>query len=113
MLKIPSVISKVSTMSDGSLRLQIDTQELAGVDKGELMELHNKMGWMVFSETGIKEEDIPSDLIEEGQKTPSQRLRAVLYVLWEKKQVGTFEDFYRKTLEKLIDHYKIKIEELS
>ena len=119
MLKVPSGISKVSTMSDGGLRLQVDTQELTAQDKAELMSLHNQIGWFVFSPNSIQVEDIPTEAVETDQKTPSQRLRAVLYILWEKQDTlktlkDDFEAYYRKTLEKLIEHYnKQKIDELN
>src|SRR5256885_1798359 len=93
MLKTPSQIVKVETMSDGGMKVVINTQELPSQDKAELMELHNKLGWFVFSTTGIKEEDIPDEPIEfDGQKTYSERLRNVLFRLHE-KQGGKPEDF--------------------
>jgi hydrogenase maturation factor len=113
-LKVPSQISKIETTSDGGMKLTVHTQELEQEDKAELMNLHNKIGYFVFSVTGIKEEDIPDEPIEfEGQKTLSERLRNVLFRLHE-KQNGKPEDFeaYRqKVMEKLINHYKQKLDE--
>src|ERR1700754_5345485 len=115
MLKAASQIVKVETMSDGGMKVVINTQELTPKDKAELMELYNNLGWFVFSVTGIKEEDIPDEAIEfEGQKTPSERLRNVLFRLHE-KQGGKQEDFesYRtKIMEKLINTYKAKLDDL-
>ena len=122
MLKVPSAISKVSTMADGGLRLQVDTQELTAPDKAELMGLHNQIGWFVFSPNSIQVEDIPTEAVETDQKTPSQRLRAVLFIYWKKQQENNgqrftsdkdFDYYYSKTLEKLIEHYKQKIDELN
>jgi hypothetical protein len=116
MLKVPSQIVKVETMSDNGVKIVVNTQELKPNDKAELMELHNKLGWFVFSPSAIKEEDIPDEPIEfEGQKTYSERLRNVLYRLHE-KQGGKPEDFesYRaKVMEKLINHYKAKLDDLE
>ncbi len=116
MLKTPSQISKIETTSDGGMKLTIHTQELVPSDKAELMNLHNKLGWLVFSETGISEEDIPTEPIEfDGQKTPSERLRNVLFRLHE-KQGGKPEDFeaYRlRIMEKLINSYKSKLDDLA
>jgi hypothetical protein len=115
-LKVPSQITKVETMEDGGLKLTVKTQEIVPADKGEVMELHNKIGYFVFSVTGIKEEDIPDEPIEfEGQKTLSERLRNVLFRLHE-KQNGKPEDFeaYRqKVMEKLISHYKAKLDDFE
>ncbi len=78
------------------------------------MQLHNKIGWFLFSETDIEETDIPDEPIEfEGQKTLSERLRNVLFRLHE-KQGGKPEDFesYRvRIMEKLISNYKAKIDD--
>jgi len=53
------------------------------------------------------------DLEIEG-KTKSQRLRNTLYVMWEQKfkqySVPTFKDFYATEMEKIIEHYKGKLE---
>jgi hypothetical protein len=103
-------------MSDSGMKVVINTQELTPNDKAELMDLHNKIGWFVFSAVGIKEEDIPDEPIEfEGQKTLSERLRNVLFRLHE-KQNGKPEDFesYRQNvMTKLINHYKAKLDDFE
>ncbi len=114
MLKVPSQISKVETTSDRGLKLTVHTQELNSENKSEVMQLHNKIGWFLFSETDIEETDIPDEPIEfEGQKTLSERLRNVLFRLHE-KQGGKPEDFesYRvRIMEKLISNYKARIDD--
>lgn len=47
---------------------------------------------------------------ERGEVIPSsQRLRAVMYIIWEKHgSVGKFEDKYNAEMEKIISHYKKK-----
>ncbi len=113
MLKVPGTITKITTMADRGLRLQVDTQELCGEDKAELMSLHEKMGVFVFSESDIQEEDIknlPEVKIERGEKTPSQRLRGILYRLWEQeKTYKTFDDYYRSWMSNLIESLKEKL----
>lgn len=47
-------------------------------------------------------------------KSPSQRLRAVLWLLWEqqyKHKYPDFENYYLVSIEKLIDAIKTKLEE--
>jgi hypothetical protein len=113
MLKVPSAITKITTMSDRGLRLQVDTQELGGEDKAELMSLHEKMGVFVFSESDIQEKDLknlPEVKIERGEKTPSQRLRGVLYRVWEQEKTHkTFDDYYRSYMSNLIETLKEKL----
>lgn len=109
-LKVPSEISRVQTMADGGLRLYVDTQELNGEDKGLIMGLHKKIGWFVFSETQINREDIldlPDVKLDKGQKSESQRQRAVLFLIWEKKgKNGSFDTFYKNYMDRHIDKLK-------
>jgi len=112
-LKVPSTISKITTMSDGGLRLQIDTQEIHPTDAGKVMELRNKLGVFVFVEEDIKPEDLkdlPKVELEEGEKSPSSRLRATLYVYWDKHKTSQpFDIFYRRQMESYIETVKEKL----
>lgn len=116
MLKIPSQIVKIETMTDGGMKLVVNTQELVPQDKAELMGLHQQFGWMVFSVTHIKEEDIPDEPIEfDGQKSPSQSLRNTLYVYFE-RQGGKSEDFpmyWHKYCEQKKNDIKRKLDEIQ
>jgi len=112
-LKVPATISKITTMSDGGLRLQVDTQELNQGDSGKVMMLRNKLGHFVFAETGIVEADLknlPEIKLEEGEKPPSTRLRATLFVYWEQHKVQEpFDIFYRRKVESFIEAVKEKL----
>ena len=44
----------------------------------------------------MKSKDIRSE------RSQSQRLRFVLYKIWEKKKKGSFEDYYENAMEKII-----------
>jgi hypothetical protein len=121
-LKVPAAISKVTTMGDGGLRLQVDTQELADpFQKAAVMEFHNQVGWFVFAAQNheIKPEDIPDEQIEfPGQKSLSQRLYNVMFACHAKMTemkmpIGQFEDFRKREMEKLLSRYKMKLEELT
>ena len=48
-------------------------------------------------------------------KTPSQRLRAVLFILWKQAAGGTgdFEDFYRRQLDDIIESVKARLPDNS
>ncbi len=116
MLKVPSVIQKISTLSDGSIRLVIDTQEMGPKDKAEMLGLHQKFGHFVFSETGISESDIPTEQVEfPNQKSLSERLRNALWVLHDKKggMPEDFEPFRQRWMESVIMKVKEKISELD
>ena len=98
------------TMADGGLRLFVDTQELTSEDKAIVMGLHKKIGWFIFADQPIQQEDalnLPEIKMERGEKTPSQRLRAVLYLLWDKKKTtDSFDIYYREYINRVIEKLK-------
>jgi len=110
--QIPAEISKVVSMAHRSLRLVCDTQEnLTDEQMAKAMGKIGKPGWFTFSVEPVKPEDLlnlPPLTFDRDEKTPSQRLRAVLYRLWEQggKPTQTFEEWYRIKMEKIIEHLK-------
>lgn len=113
MLKTPSTISKVVTLADNTVRLQVDCQELSPESEAEIFLQRGKLGYFVFAAQGdITDTDIPTEQIEfKGEKTPGQRLRGVLYKLWEQDHAGfkDYETFYRSRMERLITQIKEKL----
>ena len=113
--QIPATIENVRTMSKGVLRIQVDTQEnLSPEEKSRCMDMHEKTGWFVFAERQIQPEDLiklpelkPTDEI----KTPSQRLRAIIFVMWEQNNEGfkDSESHYRFWMNKISDWLKEKL----
>ncbi len=114
MFQVPAEISRVQTMSDGGLRLFVDTQELNQDDKAKVMSLHRKLGWFIMKEAPVEPEDmdVPEYVKEFKQdKTPSQRMRSVLYLLWQKEgESGVFDDFYKRKMEEVIEYFKKKLD---
>lgn len=111
-LKVPSTISKIVTMADKGLRLQVDTQELTSSDKASIMDYYDKLGWFVFAEQIAEADikDLPKIELEEGEKSPSARLRATMFVYWEQKKIQEpFDLYYRRTMEKFINSVKEKL----
>lgn len=117
MLKIPAQISKVETTADKCLKLIVHTtQELMPSDEAEVFQLKQKIGWLVFSDQDITEDDIPDEKIEfDGQKSLSERLRNVLFRLHEKQggKPEDFELFRQRIMESLISRYKEKLSDLE
>lgn len=116
MLTIPATIHAIRTLADKSVRLTVDTQELSPEDATKLFVLYDSFGWFGFSEVPIKKEDL--DLPEptpefKGEKSIGQRIRAVIYRLWESKYktiYQNFDDFYKVQGERIIEFLKQKIE---
>lgn len=116
MIILPALIEKISTRKDNTLVVNIATNEMSPSKVGMLMSLHNKMGYVAINDekfTGKQEEAI-SGLKSDTKigKTPSQRLRAVLYLVWKSNKEGfeTSDTHYEHYLEKVIEHYKTKID---
>jgi hypothetical protein len=107
--------SGLKSMSDGGWRVSVDTQELSPEKSAELMQFKGMFGKFVFAskEGEIKAEDIDvPDVTPEfkGEKSPSQRLRAVIYILWQQNgEKGEFETYYRGKMDTLINLLKEKL----
>ena len=110
---LPSLINPPRIRKDGSCSLSFDTRELSSEEIFTIMSLRNTEGWVCFApnETEI---EIPNEKAEIDEKSPSQRLRAVLYV-WYKQEVkqnnyvGLFETFRKEKMEKIIETIKQKL----
>lgn len=112
------MLNPISRRKDKSVKLSLETRELSPSEILTLMSMEGEEGWLMFSsnQDELKEEDLPKENSELNQKTQSQRLRAVIYRLYlqetEKKQfVGTYENFYKERMEKLITFLKGKLDE--
>lgn len=110
---LPAAITKVTTMRDRTIRLQIDVQEIHPEHMAELFGLNDKLGWFFFHEKPMQEidiKDLPEITLESWEKPPSQRMRAVFYRLWEQTEMKTpFEEYYRIKMDQLIEMLKEKL----
>lgn len=112
---IESTIDKISSKVDGTVVIQISTQELDSSKAGELFSLRGKFCKTLISDSNIttlEAETVDTTSIVGGKKnkTPSQRLRAVLFRTNEQSENIDFETYYNAELEKIISHYKNKLE---
>lgn len=113
-IKLEGVLTRVSSLADGGLSIGFHTQEMAPSEKTEVMGRHGQFGYLLFSPNPIQPKDIPAHDPEFEGKTPSHRLRAVIYVLHSQlkkdgKTTMKFDDFYRGQVERLIEQYKEKL----
>lgn len=109
----PAQVTKVQTMADGSVQIVLNTQELRGEQMAALFDLKQQQGWFLFAPNELQEKDIPKENAdpETGKKSQCQRIRAVLYRLWEQKgKEGDFETFYNTRTERVIEHVKEQLE---
>lgn len=111
-VQVQAILDSISTRKDGSIKLVFETQEVSSKEGFNLFEMRDRFGWLAFapqkSELKIPEEPAVNPRIE---KSPSQRLRNVIFVLW--KQLGAsgdFEDYYRKQMERMIEQVKERLD---
>lgn len=112
-VSVPGILDSVSTMKDRTLKLVFRTQELPSDQAGVLHGLVHNQGWCLFADQVLKEADVPEFTPEfKNDKTPGQRLRASIYVLWEQsgKPGNDFDLFYKQRMESLIDFVKSKLQ---
>jgi hypothetical protein len=112
--KVPAIFTGIKSRKDRSYSLTFETREFSGSDAAELLALQQTEGWLLFAPTDdIDEAVIPAEKAnaELGSKTPGQRLRGVLFILWQQTGKGEdFEDFYRKKMEAIIDQVKARLD---
>ena len=109
-IKLSAVITSIRAKVDRSLGLTLATPEFTNDEKVEVMNLQNVPIELLIKPT----DEIPKELLEinteiEG-KTPSQRMRAVIYILWKQLgEPGQYETYYRDKMERIINQLKDKI----
>lgn len=110
-IQLPAYLSGFSSLKDGGASIRFATNELSAEDFGLLSEYRNDFGYLLFKGNEFTASDIPATQAEDTQKTPSKRLRSVLFLLWKQTgSNGNFEDYYRTQVEKFIDHVKSKLD---
>jgi hypothetical protein len=112
---LPAIVEKVGTRKDNSLFVTIGTNELSPNDGGYLLSLHGKLATVYLSPAEINQKEIDQvDSLEPelAGKTPSQRLRNVLFILFQQNNEGQkdFDSFYKFKMGTIIDHLKTKIQ---
>ena len=110
-LKKPAQLTGVvRKVSDKTMNIRFNTCEATSEELAIWDEFAGFTGHLAFSLDSIQEEDIPIEDTEFQTKTPSQRLRGVFFRVFEQEgSKGNFNDFYNTEMEKLINHYKNKL----
>lgn len=111
---LPAILSGVASRKDRSYSLKFETRELSGDSASALLDLLQSEGHLLFSPNDdFTEADIPDEKADAmtGTKTQAQRLRGVIFRLWEQKgKQGSFDTYYRTVTESLIDQLKAKLD---
>jgi len=101
---------------DRTVSVRFITQEKTSGEVMEIDQLIDTFGILYFrgQETLNRDEVDELDAIEldlyDEPKSQSQRLRNVLYKIWTQNETGEFRDFYKHETERIIQHYKNKLD---
>lgn len=115
---VPAFISKLSTLvGDNSLRLTVDCQEMSPEQEAELLRIKRKQGWFFFLESPSEDidlDELPEIRLDDGEKSPSERLRAVYWRYWNQNYESgaiklDFDVWYRTQMNRLIESVKEKL----
>lgn len=112
----PAIFTSFTSKADRSLSARLVTPELSSAEKAAFMELQNcnvrlliePQDYAVDGKTEIKN--------PLGTKSPSQRIRAILFVLFKQLQAKgqmkdkTYEVFYVEQCEAVIASYKEQLD---
>lgn len=110
--QLPAIFNKITSRADGSYKLEFESRELSGADATVLLGMLRQEGWLLFAPNKIQEQDIPDEKADAmtNQKTQAQRLRAVIYKIWEGAgSSSSFETYYQSYMERIIDQLKERI----
>jgi len=118
-------IDNIRTLADNTVRVSLGTPELSPEIVGSMYGMLKQPGYVVISTMPISQKQL--DAVETAtidrefeNKTPSQRLRNVLYVLWEQQQPKEvmsngstqyidFDLFYKRKMNEFIKFIKDKL----
>lgn len=110
-----ATLENYNPRADRSMKVVFSTGEATPQDAAFLQESLHKFFYLALSDSQFTQEEkseienLKVDYTDTG-KTHSQRLRAVLYRLWEQdKTYPEFHDFYIVKMEKIIEHFKQKL----
>jgi len=111
-LILPCTIHTIRSLKDGSVSVNLETQELSPAKAGELFSLRGKIAAVYISpkDTITQKELAQIDQLDAAVpgKTQSQRIRAVLYLCHQQNNEGykDFAQYYQSKTELFIETLK-------
>ena len=113
---LTSIFTGFSSKADKSLSFRGITPELSSVEKCALMDIQGLNVRLLIEPSDYEVEGKVEVKEDVGGKTPSERLRAVLFCLF-KHELATeaiaketiFAAYYAQKMEKMIEHIKTKL----
>ena len=117
MITIPAMLDGYRSLKDKTIKLSFETNELTPLQVAEIASALNSFGFLAFKNVAFVKSELDTlDSIEvdynDTGKTPSQRLRGVLFRNFEKDAEGfkSFATYYEHHMEKITNHFKSKLD---
>ena len=118
MLLLPAILISFRSLKDRTIKIEFETNELTPEQITGLAQTLQSFGYLAFKKDNFKTEqlmiidELRADY-EDKTKTPSKRLRDVLFVAWKQHNDGydEFEGYYQSKMNRFIEHIKSKLEQ--
>ncbi len=108
---VNAAIGTVSSREDGSVKLSVITAELRPSEAGLLMGYHGKAARVIIHPHDDAQAEVAKVSTERGQKTPSQRLHAVLFLNWKQEgSQGIFQHYYENKMNLILETWKARLD---
>ena len=116
MIVINAILESFRSLKDKTIKLSFETQEPSAEQIQQIANNIQKFGYLIFSGNQLTSEQLDeidkakNDLYD-SSKTPSKRLRNVLFVWWQQDGKGyeKFDDYYLYQMERIITNVKDKL----
>ncbi len=113
MLLIGAILEGYRSLKDKTLKITLETQEPTPNQVADIQTYIGRFGYLAFKEDQFKSDEIEileglESQYDDTSKTPSQRLRSVLYVNWQHDAKGynDFNLYYSYMMEQMIKRWK-------
>ncbi len=114
LVKVPAIMTRISPTKDGGFSMGFHTNEVTDdKERANMLSMYNTFGWLLFASESIYEVPLERPDRMAGQKSQSERIRAVLFLLWEAKYKDKEdrEAFYNRMTEAFINKIKEELPE--
>lgn len=110
-----ATLEGLSTRMDKTIKVTIGTQEMNSEQAAKLFGLRGNFCKVLISDSSIEQKEVEQvDTLpikdESNGKSNSQRLRSILFILWQQSgSKATFDVFYNSKMNEIIEHFKSKL----
>lgn len=103
-------IGSARSRVDGSISFTIITPEIGPDAKAAIFELHGKNARCLLVPKDVEADDMVTVKGDAEIKTPSQRMRGLLYGAWSQTDKSKpFPDYYASRMETMLDALKTEL----